>query len=86
LPEGTLAGSTTTMIECVRHMHQVVGCSLEEAVQMATATPARALGIFDRVGSLDKGKYADIIGIDDKLNVRFVMVDGVVRYDPYNMV
>ncbi|MCL2421327.1 MAG: N-acetylglucosamine-6-phosphate deacetylase [Defluviitaleaceae bacterium] len=80
MPDGTLAGSTTTMLECVKNMHQGVGCSLEAAVQMATGTPAKTMGIFDKVGSLDKGKCADIIGLDDGLNVRFVMVDGVVKY------
>jgi len=79
MPDGTLAGSTTTMVECVRNMHQVVGCPLKDAVQMATATPAKALGIFNKVGSLDKGKCADIIGIDDNMEVKFVMVDGVVK-------
>jgi len=77
LPDGTLAGSTTTMIEAIRHMHQAVGIPLEEVVQMATATPAKTMGIFDTVGSLDAGKCADIIGLDDTMEVRFVMVDGV---------
>jgi len=78
MPDGTLAGSTTTMLECVRNMHQVVGIPLEDAVQMATATPAKVLGIFDKVGSLDVGKGADIIALDDSLNLAFVMLDGNV--------
>ena len=81
LPDGTLAGSTTTMIECVRHMHKVVGIPLEEVVQMATATPAKTMGIFDTVGSLDMGKRADIVGVDENLEVKFVMAGGV----PYEM-
>jgi N-acetylglucosamine-6-phosphate deacetylase len=79
--DGTLASSTATMMDCVKNMHQVVGVSLAEAVQMATATPAKALGIFDTVGSLDCGKRADIIAVDGAFEVRFVMVGGVVKWD-----
>ncbi|MCL1989033.1 MAG: N-acetylglucosamine-6-phosphate deacetylase [Firmicutes bacterium] len=82
LPDGSLAGSTTTMLTCLRHMHKVVNIPLEETAEMATATPAKALGIFDKVGSLDIGKSADIIALDDDFNVVFVMVDGVVKMQP----
>jgi N-acetylglucosamine-6-phosphate deacetylase len=76
---GPLAGSTARLIDCVKNMHQTVGMSLEEAVAMATCTPARAYGVYDTVGSLAAGKQADIIAIDEDFNVRFVMVDGVVK-------
>jgi N-acetylglucosamine-6-phosphate deacetylase len=79
LPDGVLAGSTAKLIDCVRNMHETVGIPLADAVTMATATPARALGLFDEIGSLDTGKRADIIAIDDNYNVRFVMVDGKVK-------
>ena len=79
LPDGTLASSTATMAECVRNMHKVVGVSIEEAVQMATATPAKSLGKFDSIGSLDIGKFADIIGLDNDFNVSFVMINGIVK-------
>ena len=79
LPDGTLASSTATMSECVRNIHQVVKVPLEEAVQMATATPAKSLGKFDIIGSLDIGKYADIVGVDSNFDVRFVMTNGIVK-------
>lgn len=79
LPDGTIAGSTTTMIECVKNMHQRVGTPLEQAVQMATATPAKILARFNEIGSLDMGKTADIIGVDGEFKVRFVMTDGIVK-------
>ena len=78
MPDGTLAGSTANMLECVRNMHKIVDIPLEDAVKMATATPASALGIFDKVGSLDRGKAADIIAIDDNFELKFVMVDGII--------
>jgi len=81
LPDGTLAGSTTSMIECVKHMHRDIGVPLEAAVNMATTAPAKALGLFKTLGSLDIGKSADIIGVDEDLNIRFVMVDGEIKKD-----
>ena len=78
IAEGNLAGSTATLIGCLKNMHQVVGVPLVDAVTMATATPAKAIGVYDSIGSLDIGKQADIIAIDDDFNVRFVMVDGNV--------
>jgi N-acetylglucosamine-6-phosphate deacetylase len=81
LHDGTLAGSTTSMIESVRHMHRDIGVPLETAVSMATAAPAKALGLFNNLGSLDIGKSADIIGLDEDLNIRFVMVGGEIKKD-----
>jgi len=77
-PEGSLASSSIGLIDCVRNMHQVVGVPLAEAVTMATCTPAKAVGIYDDVGSLEKNKNADIIAIDDDFKVKFVMVNGEV--------
>lgn len=80
MPNGALAGSTATMISCVRNMIQEVGVPFEVAVQMATATPAKTLGVFDTIGSLDIGKSADIIGVDSSsYEVCFVMVDGIIK-------
>ena len=73
---GALAGSTLTMLNAVKNMHQKLGVPLIEAVQMATSSPAKALRIFDRAGDIAEGKYADIIALDEDLNLKFVMVDG----------
>ncbi|MCL2015909.1 MAG: N-acetylglucosamine-6-phosphate deacetylase [Defluviitaleaceae bacterium] len=79
LADGSLAGSTTNMLTCLKHMHKNIHVPLAEASEMATATPAKALGIFNKIGSLDVGKSADIIAFDDDFNIVFVMVDGVVK-------
>jgi len=78
-PEGSLASSSIGLIDCVKNMHRVVGVPLTEAVKMATETAAKAVGIFDTVGSLDINKNADIIAIDQDFNVKFVMVGGQVK-------
>ena len=79
LSNGTIAGSTASMSDCVGHMHRAVGIPLEDAVQSATATPARSLGVFDKIGSLDMGKSADIIAMDNDMQVCFVMIDGIIK-------
>jgi len=78
-PDGNLAGSSVRLIDCVRNMHEKVGVSFADAVTMATIAPARAIGLDASIGSLEKAKNADIIAIDDNFNVRFVMVDGVIK-------
>ena len=78
-PEGILAGSCVGLMECVRNMYEVVGIPLVEAVAMATETPARVVGTFQSVGSLERNKNANIIAIDDDFNVRFVMVSGEIK-------
>ena len=45
------------------------GIPLEEAIAAATITPAKSIGIFDEVGSITPGKRADVIFVDQKLNL-----------------
>jgi N-acetylglucosamine-6-phosphate deacetylase len=78
--DGVLAGSTATMAGCVRNIHQSAGVSLADAITMATETPAKALGIYGSVGSIDEGKCADIIAADENLNIKFAMTDGKVQF------
>jgi N-acetylglucosamine-6-phosphate deacetylase len=73
--EGKLAGSTLTLDRAVRHMAGL-GIPLAEAVRMATWNPARVLGIEGRKGTLAAGADADLVLLDDKLNVARVMVRG----------
>jgi len=58
------AGSISTLQQCLQHVVQVVGISLKEALQMATLTPARIIGMEQKVGRLAKGCYADILILD----------------------
>jgi N-acetylglucosamine-6-phosphate deacetylase len=51
-------------------------CTLWEAVRMATLTPARIAGWDHVIGSLEPGKFADVLVLDRELHVRRVFVDG----------
>jgi len=73
-PQGMLAGSVQTLIEAVRNLASL-GVPLEEAVDAATAVPARVLGLRD-AGRLDVGLPADVVVLDDNLEVERVFVRG----------
>jgi N-acetylglucosamine-6-phosphate deacetylase len=73
---GSIAGSTLTMDAAFRRAVLVNGISLERAAVAAAGTPARVLGIDDLVGSLEVGKRADLVVLDDHLRVVGVMSRG----------
>ncbi len=76
--EGNLAGSTLKLIDGVHNLVEQLAVPLEDAVKMASETPAKALGLFHELGSISVGKAADIIAVDKEHQVRFAMVDGEV--------
>ena len=81
LEDGTIAGSTATMDTCVRNTHRAVGVPLLDAVRMASLNPARAIGLANRIGSLDEGKSANLIVTDEELNIYMTLVGGEIVYD-----
>ena len=70
------AGSATLLNQMVPVLTEAVGISLPEAVRMVTLTPARAIGVADRKGSLEPGKDADIAVFDDDFSAWRVMIGG----------
>ncbi|MBC9247971.1 N-acetylglucosamine-6-phosphate deacetylase [Paracoccus sp. 11-3] len=76
LEDGTLAGADLRMDRAIRVLVEQVGIPLERALAMATSEPARAVGIGDRVGSLASGRRADMILLDDNLNLQGIWQDG----------
>ena len=72
----TLAGSIATADVLVQTMVKKAGIPLEDAVRMASETPARLTGIADSKGTLEKGKDADIVILDNDVNVRCVFTKG----------
>jgi N-acetylglucosamine-6-phosphate deacetylase len=73
-PGGQLAGSALTMLDAVRNLHRL-GISLEEALTAATAVPARIVGRSD-LGRLAPGSPADIVVLDDNLEISSVLIGG----------
>jgi N-acetylglucosamine-6-phosphate deacetylase len=73
---GNLAGSTLTMISAVRYLVREVGVSLEDASRMASTNPARQLGIDSITGTLEVGRTADLLLLDDSLELINVWIGG----------
>ena len=73
----TLAGSVLTMDRALARAVHELGLPIGEAVEAASTTPARVLGIGDRVGSIEPGKDADLVVLDHDLRVEAVMSGGV---------
>ena len=73
---GSLAGSTLTMDEALRNAVHVSGVSIERASAATSLMPARALGLEQELGSIAPGRRADLLVLDDDLNVTGVMANG----------
>ncbi|KAL4802876.1 hypothetical protein BDV18DRAFT_145721 [Aspergillus unguis] len=61
-----IAGSSATLIECVNNFRRWSGASTAQALNAASATPARLLGLQGIKGSLDSGADADLLVLSDK--------------------
>ncbi len=77
-----LAGSIATMDTIIRTCIQKANIPMEDVFRMASETPAKIMGVFDRKGSIEEGKDADIIVFDRDINLTYVMQMGneVVSY------
>jgi N-acetylglucosamine-6-phosphate deacetylase len=80
LPSGTLAGSVLAMDEALRKLLSYTGCSLSEALQTMTSTPADLLGIGHERGRIVPGAYADLVMLTPELHVAWTMVEGKTIY------
>jgi N-acetylglucosamine-6-phosphate deacetylase len=75
--DGTaLASGVMGMDHAVRTMHRAGGVPLPETIRMASLTPARIIGIDQDVGSIASGKRADLVILDEKLDVEQVWIGG----------
>lgn len=75
LADGTLAGSVTDLMGCLKTAVSM-GIPLASAVRAAAVNPARAIGIYSRVGSLDCGKLANLAVLDENLDLKAVFFRG----------
>ncbi len=73
---GSLAGSALDMATAVRNAVQQLGLPLEEAARMAARYPAQFLNLDDRLGEIAEGYQADLVLLDDALQVRATWIAG----------
>ncbi|MER6239771.1 MULTISPECIES: N-acetylglucosamine-6-phosphate deacetylase [Streptomyces] len=79
---GSIAGSTLTLDTAFRRAVAVDRIPVDDVVRSISANPARLLGLYDRVGSLDPGKDADLVVLDADFAVRGVMRRGEWIVEP----
>lgn len=78
LENGTIAGSATNLMNCLRYAVKTAGIPLASAVKCATKNPASAIGVFDRYGSIEADKYADMVILNENLDIVKVIKKGKV--------
>ncbi|MEA3462089.1 MAG: amidohydrolase family protein [Bacteroidota bacterium] len=61
-----MAGAVQPVSKCISNAMEFTGCSLKEAIQMASTTPARLMGL-DHLGDIAEGKRADLISEGSRL-------------------
>jgi len=77
-PDGEISGSRLTMDLACRNIMAHTNCGIAQAFVMASLNPAKVLGLDDQIGSVEPGKIADLVFVDDKFNVQKVMLAGDV--------
>ncbi|WP_338787454.1 N-acetylglucosamine-6-phosphate deacetylase [Metabacillus sp. FJAT-53654] len=80
LDENTLAGSVLKMKDAFKNIQEYAGCDIKSAIKMASENPAKHLKVFDRKGSISIGKDADIVVLDDQMDVFMTMCKGKIAY------
>ena len=81
LEDGTIAGSVLKLNKGVWNVYNNSAIPLHECVNCASLNPATVLGIQDTKGSIEIGKDADIVVLDEEFNVQKTIIGGVVRYE-----
>jgi N-acetylglucosamine-6-phosphate deacetylase len=80
LEDGTLAGSILKMGQAVKNMMDYTGCALEDVIVMASVNPAKQLNVYESKGSIAVGKDADIVILDENLDVYMSICRGAVAF------
>lgn len=79
---GSIAGSTLTLDRAFKRAVTIDGLSVEDTVTALSANPARLLGMSDEIGSLEPGKYADLVLLDASFDLKGVLRRGEWVVDP----
>ena len=74
--DGTRAGSTLTQDRALRNLLAFTGLPLEELLPVLTENPAKLIGVYDRKGSIENGKDADLVILDEQMQVSDVFLRG----------
>lgn len=78
--DGSLAGSTITILQSVHGLIQKMGVDPLTAVQMASLNPSQLLGMEQEIGSIKIGKQADFVVVDQNFEVQMTVIQGKIIY------
>lgn len=78
LSDGTIAGSVTNLMDCMRTAVKAMGIPLASAVKCAAVNPVKAIGLMKDYGSLTPGRYANIVLLKENLDLDKVIHRGVI--------
>ena len=74
-----LCGSRLTMDKVCRNIMMHTNCGIAQAFLMASTNPARMLGMDEEIGSVEVGKKANLVFVDDMFNIQKVMLHGKLQ-------
>ena len=80
LADGTIAASTSNLYEELKNVISY-GVPKKQAIKSATINPARAIRADGETGSIAVGKNADLLVLDDDMNIKLVVVKGAIKVD-----
>ena len=75
LADGTIAGSCKTLYDGAKNLFSM-GVDICSIAKMTSKSPAKAIGVDNEFGSLEVGKHADIVLLDENFNIKSVYMDG----------
>lgn len=78
LEDGTIAASTSNVYEELKNVIRF-GIPKKQAIKSATINPARSIRVDRETGSIAAGKRADLLVLDNDLNIKLVVVKGVIK-------
>lgn len=81
LENGMRAGSVLTAINAIKNVIKYTGMKLEQVLPMMTENPAKLLNIYDKKGSIERGKDADMILVNKSLDVITTICKGKIIYN-----
>ncbi|CAN7616895.1 N-acetylglucosamine-6-phosphate deacetylase [Peribacillus frigoritolerans] len=85
LSDGTLAGSILKMNDAIKNTMEYTHCSMADIIKMTAENPAKQLRIFDRKGSIQVGKDADLVILNDRLDVEMTFCRGNLAFKKENV-
>ena len=81
LADGTIAGSVLKLNNAVKNLKDNTNLTLWECVNAASLNPAKSIGADELYGSIEQGKIADLVIMDEFFNVKTTIIGGVIKYE-----